>query len=60
MQAAEVIASQAGARSIRLDTYLHNPAAMALYPRLGYQRTGTARLRKGEFAGFEKLLMKSN
>jgi hypothetical protein len=29
---------------------------MALYPRLGYQPTGTAMMRKGEFAGFEKLL----
>ncbi len=43
-------------RSIRLDTFLKNPAAMALYPRLGYQATGTAMMRKGEFAGFEKLL----
>ena len=43
-------------RSIRLDSFLHNPAAMALYSRLGYRRTGTARMRKGPFAGFEKIL----
>lgn len=56
MQHAESVARQRGCRSIRLDTFLNNPAAMSLYPRLGYRRTGTAMMRKGEFAGFEKLL----
>jgi GNAT superfamily N-acetyltransferase len=56
MQHAETVALQQGCRSIRLDTFRQNPAAMALYPRLGYQPTGTAMMRKGEFAGFEKLL----
>jgi len=50
---AEDVARAKGCRSIRLDTFLHNPAAMALYPRLGYRRTGTAMMRKGEFVGFE-------
>lgn len=54
---AEAVARFRGCRSIRLDTFLQNPAAMALYPRLGYRPTGTAMMRKGEFAGFEKLLM---
>jgi ribosomal protein S18 acetylase RimI-like enzyme len=53
---AERVAIEQGCRSIRLDTFLQNPVAMALYPRLGYHRTGTATMRKGEFAGFEKLL----
>ena len=52
----ENVARSQGCRSIRLDSFLLNPAAMALYPRLGYRRTGTAMMRKGEFAGFEKLL----
>ncbi|MFZ4764379.1 MAG: GNAT family N-acetyltransferase [Roseimicrobium sp.] len=56
MRHAETVAREQGCRSIRLDTYLQNPVAMALYPRLGYQPTGTAMMRKGEFAGFEKLL----
>jgi ribosomal protein S18 acetylase RimI-like enzyme len=53
---AEKIAMRRGCRSIRLDTFLQNPAAMALYPRLGYRRTGIAMMRKGQFVGFEKLL----
>lgn len=53
---AENVARSQGCRSIRLDSFLQNPAAMALYPRLGYRHTGTAMMRKGEFAGFEKLL----
>ncbi len=56
MRHAEAVALLQGCRSIRLDTFLENPAAMALYPRLGYQPTGTAMMRKGAFAGFEKLL----
>lgn len=53
---AESAAIEQGCRSIRLDTFLQNPVAMALYPRLGYRRTGTVMMRKGQFAGFEKLL----
>lgn len=53
---AETVAREQGCRSIRLDTFLQNPAAMAIYPRLGYLPTGTAMMRKGTFAGFEKLL----
>jgi ribosomal protein S18 acetylase RimI-like enzyme len=43
-------------RSIRLDSFLQNGAAMAFYTRLGYRRTGAATMRKGPFAGFELLL----
>jgi ribosomal protein S18 acetylase RimI-like enzyme len=56
MQHAEIIAGAKGARSVRLDSFLQNPAASALYPRLGYQATGIVMMRKGEFMGFEKLL----
>ena len=56
MEHAEIVAREQGCRCIRLDTFLNNPIAMALYPRLGYRQTGKAMLRKGEFAGFEKLL----
>jgi GNAT superfamily N-acetyltransferase len=53
---AEAVARAMGCRSIRLDCFLQNPASMALYPKLGFRRTGTAMMRKGPFAGFEKLL----
>jgi GNAT superfamily N-acetyltransferase len=53
---AEIVARKMDCRSIRLDCFLQNPASMALYPKLGYRRTGTAQMRKGPFAGFEKLL----
>jgi GNAT superfamily N-acetyltransferase len=56
MSHAEQVARALGCHCIRLDSFLRNPAAMALYPRLGYRSTGTVTLRKGEFMGFEKLL----
>jgi GNAT superfamily N-acetyltransferase len=56
MRHAEAVARNMDCRSIRLDSFLQNPAAMALYSRLGYRPTGTAMMRKGPFAGFEKLL----
>jgi GNAT superfamily N-acetyltransferase len=56
MLRAEYLAREMHCRSIRLDSFLQNSAAMALYARLGYRRTGTATMRKGPFAGFEKLL----
>ncbi len=56
MQHVEQVCRQRGCRSMRLDSFLHNPGAMALYPKLGFRRVGTALMRKGEFAGFEKLL----
>jgi ribosomal protein S18 acetylase RimI-like enzyme len=56
---AETVAHQRGCRSIRLDTFLNNAGAMALYPGLGYRRTGAAMMRKGDFAGFEKWCLAS-
>lgn len=56
MAHAEDLVRGLGGCSIRLDSFLQNPAAMALYPKLGYRRTGTASMRKGAFAGFEKRL----
>lgn len=56
MAHAEEGARRQGFRSIRLDCFLQNPRAMSFYSSLGYRRTGTAMMRKGAFAGFEKLL----
>lgn len=56
MSHAEASARAQGRRSIRLDAFAKNPAAFALYVKLGYRLTGTALMRKGEFVGFEKLL----
>ena len=56
MAHAETLARAQGFRSIHLDCFTANPAALALYERLGYRRTGTAMMRKGPFVCFEKLL----
>jgi RimJ/RimL family protein N-acetyltransferase len=56
MQFAEAQACRQGHSAIRLDSFVHNPAATALYERLGYRKTGIATMRKGPFAGFEKSL----
>ncbi|MFA6544852.1 MAG: GNAT family N-acetyltransferase [Limisphaerales bacterium] len=56
MAHAESLARAQGFRSIHLDCFTANPAALALYERLGYRRTGTATMRKGPFVCFEKLL----
>ncbi|MEQ2008606.1 MAG: GNAT family N-acetyltransferase [Limisphaerales bacterium] len=56
MAHAESLARARGFRSIHLDCFTANPAALALYERLGYRRTGTATMRKGPFVCFEKLL----
>ncbi len=53
---AEVLARAKGFRAIHLDCFTANPAALALYERLGYRRTGMAQMRKGPFVCFEKLL----
>lgn len=56
MAHAESLAWAQGFRSIHLDCFTANPAALALYERLGYRRTGTETMRKGPFVCFEKLL----
>ena len=55
MAHAESRARAQGFRAIHLDCFTANPAALALYERLGYRRTGTATMRKGPFVCFEKL-----
>lgn len=49
-------AQRRGFDSLRLDAFERNPAAMRLYPSLGYMRCGTCEFRKGRFALFEKAL----
>ena len=56
MAHAESLAKQNGCCAIRLDAFAANPAALALYSKLGYRRTGGAQMRKGPFVCFEKLL----
>ncbi len=56
IQNAEAVARQRGARSIRLDCLLQNTEVVAFYKHLGFRQTGVADGRKGEIAGFEKLL----
>ncbi|MFM8470831.1 MAG: GNAT family N-acetyltransferase [Limisphaerales bacterium] len=59
MAHAESLARAQGFRAIHLDCFTANPAARALYERLGYRRTGTATMRKGLFVCFEKQLLAS-
>lgn len=56
VQALEQLARQKGARSIRLDAFSQNPAALRLYQRAGYSKTGVGNFRKGMFYVFEKEL----
>lgn len=56
MAHAESLARARGFRAVHLDCFLANPAALALYERLGYRRVGTAQTRKGPFVCFEKIL----
>ena len=44
-------------RSVRLDAFVHNPAALRLYEGLGYTFVGRIYLRKGEFSLYEKSLV---
>lgn len=53
---AEHQAIRQGRDSVRLDAFIHNPAAMRLYQRLGYVHRGMVHFRKGPFALFEKIL----
>ena len=45
-----------GVRAVRLDAFSRNPYALRLYERLGYERTGEVRFRKGLFYLYEKSL----
>ena len=56
MDFAEAMAVEQGYSSIRLDTYVGNPKALALYEGRGYHRTGQVRFprRRFVFDCFEK------
>jgi GNAT superfamily N-acetyltransferase len=56
MAHAELLARERGFLAIHLDCFTANPAALRLYESLGYQRIGTAMMRKGPFVCFEKVL----
>lgn len=45
-----------GVRAVRLDAFSRNPYALRLYERLGYEKTGEVRFRKGLFFLYEKPL----
>ena len=54
--AAEALLTNMGIKSVRLDAFSENPAALRLYEKLGYQNTGRVNFRKGLFYLFEKSL----
>ncbi|MCL1963435.1 MAG: GNAT family N-acetyltransferase [Firmicutes bacterium] len=56
MLAAETLLQRQGIESIRLDAFSQNPAALKLYEKLGYAKTGEVHFRKGLFFLFEKKL----
>jgi len=53
---AENYAHEKGYQSLRLDAFLHNPAPVHLYEKVGYQKVGIVNFRKGPFFCLEKLL----
>ena len=57
LRAAEERAAELGADRVELHVFGHNPAARALYERLGYETTGVVmrrRLGRGEAAGLSR------
>jgi GNAT superfamily N-acetyltransferase len=56
MDFAEGVAITEGYGCIRLDAFIQNPAAMALYENRGYRKAGSVRFRKGQFFCYEKLI----
>jgi ribosomal protein S18 acetylase RimI-like enzyme len=53
MQFAHKFATEQGYEIIRLDAFIHNPAAVGLYEKLGYRKAGMVTFRKGDFFCFE-------
>jgi len=53
MQFAHKLAKEEHYENIRLDAFIRNPAAVALYEKLGYRMAGTVTFRKGDFFCFE-------
>lgn len=56
MKFAESLSMNKGVKTMRLDTFCENPAAIALYRSLGYRVVGYAHWRKGKFQIMEKLI----
>ena len=58
MEYAENIAVNLGCTSIRLDTYVNNPKAMAFYEHIGYTKLGPINLKpeKDIYFCFEKII----
>jgi ribosomal protein S18 acetylase RimI-like enzyme len=59
MDFAEGIAAAEGYGCIRLDAFIQNPAAMALYEKRGYRKAGSVRFRKGQFFCYEKQISRT-
>jgi len=59
MDFAEKEAGSKGYKSIRLDAFTKNPAAVALYEGRKYRNAGTVRFRKGIFFCYEKKLTRT-
>lgn len=53
MQFAHKVAIEQHYETIRLDAFIHNPAAVGLYEKLGYRKAGAVTFRKGDFFCFE-------
>ncbi len=53
MRFSHKFARKRGYDTIRLDAFSGNPAAVALYERLGYRRAGSVHFRKGELFCYE-------
>jgi GNAT superfamily N-acetyltransferase len=51
---AEYYAAENGYKTIRLDAFSKNPAALKLYEGMGYYKSGSCNFRKGLFFCFEK------
>lgn len=58
MEFAESVALELDCTSIRLDTYVNNPKAMAFYERIGYNKLGYINLKpdKNIYYCFEKII----
>ena len=60
LECAETRLRRTRRRSVRLDAFLDNPAALRLYEGQGYTMVGRVQFRKGEFGLFEKSLVSIN
>ena len=58
MEFAKSVAKELSCTSIRLDTYVNNPKAMAFYEHIGYTKLGTINLKpeKDKYYCFEKFI----